>query len=244
MKRTKGYIALIMVGVIILAAGFIPLTRETIVTEEKIKEEIEYREETKTREEVYTEEEIVGTELKEEVLLRESVPVVRSSTMGKTFELTAGDIVRIKAHSDDTMMLSFTGQGDIYMSLEMGTDIEKEFTIEKDGEHTLLYSPASVTKDIVIDFDIVRVYSAPVVEEVEKTRTVEYTEDVPYTKEVPYTEQVTKEEKYTVGYLKYAGIGVIIAGVALFIWESQKRSKLTSKRQKKKKQKQKKKKKK
>lgn len=104
------------------------------------------------------------------------------------------------------------------MSLEMGTDIEKEFTIRKDGEHTMLYSSASVTTDIVINFDVTRIYEAPITEEVEKTRTVEYTEKVPYTEEVPYTEKTAKEEKYTLDLLRYLGAGIAIVGLVLYIW--------------------------
>jgi hypothetical protein len=234
MKRTHLYTVVMILGVVVLAAGFIPLTRTVTATEEKITQVTEYREETKTREEPYTEEVIIGTEPREEVLLRESLPVVRGSTMGESFELTVGDVIIFKAHSDSNMMVSFSGQGEIYMTLEVGTDIEKELTIKKDGEHTLLYSSASVTTDIVIDFDIVRVYSASIVEKVEKTRTVEYTEKIPYTVDVPVTEKVAQEETYTLDYLRYLGIIVIIMGVGLSIWERQKKPKPKKKKQKKK----------
>lgn len=232
MKRTHLYTAIIILGVVVLVGGFIPLTRTVTVTEEKITQVTEYREEAKTREEPYTEEVVIGTEPREEVLMRESLPVVRGSTMGGSFELTAGDVIIFRAHSDNDMMVSFSGQGEIYMTLEVGTDIEKEITIKKDGEHTLLYSSASVTTDIVIDFDIVRMYSAPIVEEVEKTRTVEYTEKVPYTVDVPVTEKVAQEETYTVSYFRYLGIIVIIMGVGLFIWERQKKPKSKKKKKK------------
>lgn len=213
-----------------MAAGFIPLTRREIVTDEKIKKVTEYKEETKTREEIYTEENIVGFETREEVLFRESAPVTRASTLGKTFELTEGDIIKFKAHADNDMMLSFTGQGEIYMSLEIGTDIEKEFTIKKDGEHSLLYSSALVTQDVVIDFDIVRVYNEPITEDVEKTRTVEYTEKIPYTVEVPYTEKTAKEVEYTLDYLKYLGAGVVVAGLAVYVWGFRKQKPKTGKK--------------
>lgn len=225
MKRIHLALVVVIVGLLVVTAGFIPLTKTVVVTEQKTKEVIIYREETKTKVEMYTEEQVIGTESKQEVLLKESIPVVRGSTSGKTFSLTAGDIIIFKAHSTDTMMISFTGQGEIYMSIEMGTDIEKEFTIKKDGEHTMLYSPASVTTDIVIDFDIIRIYEAPITEEVEKTREVEYTERVPYTEEVPYTEKTAKEEKYTLDLLKYLGAGIAIVGLVLYIWG--KRSKKT-----------------
>ena len=218
MKRTTIGIALIVLGVLIVAAGFIPLMRREIVTEEKTKKVTEYREETKTREETYTEEQIIGFETKDEILFKESVPVTRGSTLGKTFELTEGDIIKIKACADSDMMLSFTGQGEIYMSLEIGTDIEKEFTIKKSGEHNLLYSSALVIQDVVIDFDIVRVYNEPITEEVEKTRTVEYTEKIPYTVDVPYTEKTAKEVEYTLDYPKYLGAGVVVAGLAVYVW--------------------------
>lgn len=55
MNRKIG-LAVVIVGLIVLTAGFIPLTREVVVTEEKVKEVTEYREEKKTREEPYTEE--------------------------------------------------------------------------------------------------------------------------------------------------------------------------------------------
>lgn len=215
MERKKAGTVIMVIGLLILAAGFIPLTKTVVVTEEKTRTITEYREETKTKEEPYIEEKVTGTEKKEEVLLRESILVIRTSILGKTFTLTAGDIIRFKAHADGDMMISFTGQGEIYMSGELGTDIEKEFTIKKDGEHTLLYS-APVAKDITINFDIVRVYNAPVVEKVEKTRIVEYKEKVPYTVEEPYTEQRAREEKYNVWYLQYCGIGVAVAGLLLW----------------------------
>jgi hypothetical protein len=218
MKRTTLAALIIVLGLLIAAAGVIPLSRRVIVTEEKVMQVTEYREETKTKEETYYEETVIGTEPKEEVLLHESVPVNRGSTLGSTFTLTAGDIVTIKAHSEGgTMMLSFTGQGEIYMGLEVGEDIDKEFTIKKDGEHSLLYSSADVTNDIVIDFDVTREYEEPITEEEEKTRTVEYTEKVPYTVDVPYTEQTARKETYTLDYLKYTGIVVVILGIALYI---------------------------
>lgn len=46
MNRKIG-LAVVIVGLIVLAAGFIPLTREVVVTEEKVKEVTEYREEKK-----------------------------------------------------------------------------------------------------------------------------------------------------------------------------------------------------
>ncbi len=104
--------------------------------------------------------------------------------------------------------------------MEISKDIEREFIIKEDGGHSLLYSPLSVTKDIVIDFDIVRVYTATTVEEVEKTKTVEYTEKVPYAVEVPSTEEVTKEEKYTLNYLKYLGAALVIIGLGLVVYKS------------------------
>jgi hypothetical protein len=218
MKRTTLAALIIVLGLLIAAAGVIPLSRRVIVTEEKVMQVTEYREETKTKEETYYEETVIGTEPKEEVLLHESVPVNRGSTLGSTFTLTAGDIVTIKAHSEGgTMMLSFTGQGEIYMGLEVGEDIDKEFTIKKDGEHSLLYSSADVTNDIVIDFDVTRKYEEPITKEEEKTRTVEYTENVPYTVDVPYTEQTAKKETYTLDYLRYTGIVVFVLGVALYI---------------------------
>lgn len=219
MERKKAGTVIMVIGLLILAAGFIPLTKTVVVTEEKTRTITEYREETKTKEEPYIEEKVTGTEKKEEVLLRESILVIRTSILGKTFTLTAGDIIRFKAHADGDMMISFTGQGEIYMSGELGTDIEKEFTIKKDGEHTLLYS-APVAKDITINFDIVRVYNAPVVEKVEKTRIVEYKEKVPYTVEEPYTEQRAREEKYNVWYLQYCGIGVAVAGLLFWGFKS------------------------
>ena len=103
MKRTKVSIVIIVVGLLITAAGFVPLTRTSMVTEQKTKEITEYKEETRTKEEPYTEEQVVGTETKEEVLFREQVPVTRGSTLGKTFELTAGDIIKLKAHANDNM---------------------------------------------------------------------------------------------------------------------------------------------
>ncbi|MBU7015942.1 MAG: hypothetical protein HXS44_00420 [Theionarchaea archaeon] len=235
MKRTHLYTAMIILGIVVLAGGFIPLTRTVTATEERITQVTEYREETRTKEEPYIEEVVIGTEPREEVLLRDSIPVVRGSTLGKSFELTAGDVIIFEAHSDSDMMVSFSGQGEIYMTLEVGTDIEKEITIKKDGEHTLLYSSASVTTDIVIDFDIVRVYNAPIVEEVEKTRTTEYTEKIPYTVDVPVIEKVAQEETYTLGYFRYLGITVIIMGGGLFIWERQKKPKSKMKKKQKKK---------
>lgn len=210
---------IIISGLVILAAGFVPLTRTAIVTEEKISEVTEYKEEVRTREEPYTEETITGTETREEPLFQKSVFATRGSTAGETFQLKAGDIIKFKAHADGEMMISFTGEGEIYMSLVIGTDIEKEFTIRKDGQHTLLYSSASVTEDITINFDIVRVYTVPIVEKVEKTRTVEYTEKVPYTVKVPVTEETAREEKYTLNFLRYAGTGVITFGLFLLLFE-------------------------
>lgn len=218
MNRKIG-LAVVIVGLIVLAAGFIPLTREVVVTEEKAKEVTEYREEKKTREEPYTEE-VEKTETKEEVLLRESITVRKASTFGEDFELTAGDKIIFKAHSDDDMIISFFGKKEFYLSMEISKDIEREFIIKEDGGHTLLYSPLSVTEDIVIDFDILRVYTATTTEEVEKTKTVEYTEKVPYTVKVPYTEEVTKEEEYTLDYLKYLGAALVITGLVLVVYKS------------------------
>jgi hypothetical protein len=217
MKHMKIGMIVIILGLVVVLAGFIPLTRRAIVIEEKIMEETEYRKETKTKEESYTEEVITGTESREEILLRESIPVMRGSTSGKRFELTAGDIIKFRAHSDEEMMISFTGQGEIYMSLEIGTDIEREFTVKKDGEYSLLYSSASVLKDIVIDFDIFRIYEEPVTELIEKIRTVEYMETVPYTVQVPYVEKTATEEQYTVTYFKYGGIGLLLVGAIICI---------------------------
>ncbi|MBU7031067.1 MAG: hypothetical protein HXS53_00925 [Theionarchaea archaeon] len=218
MNRTRwSQIIVVVLGVILLIAGFIPFTKTVVITEEKSVEETEYREELKAREEVYTEEEVVGEEEKEEVLWKDSIPVTRASTMGKEFELKKGDIIVFKAHSDDDMMISFTGQGYVYMSIEIGERIEKEFTIMADGAHTLLYSSASVTTDIVIDFTIMRKFIQPIVEAVEKTRVVEYTERVPYTVEVPIVEQSAREEPYTIEGFRYAGMGILVIGIFLLL---------------------------
>lgn len=218
MKRTTLAAIVLVLGLLIVTAGVIPLSRRVIVTEEKVMQVTEYREETRTKEETYYEETVIGTEPKEEVLLHESIPVNRGSTLGSTFTLTAGDTITIKAHSEGgTMMLSFTGQGEVYMGLEVGEDIDKEFTIGKDGEHSLLYSSADVTKDIVIDFDVTRKYEEPITKEEEKTRTVEYTENVPYIVDVPYTEQTARKETYTLDYLKYTGIVVAVLGIVLYV---------------------------
>jgi hypothetical protein len=40
---------------------------------------------------------------------------------------------------------------------------------------------------------------------------------VPYTVDVPYTEQTARKETYTLDYLKYTGIVVVILGIALYI---------------------------
>ncbi|MGD2247166.1 MAG: hypothetical protein PVF58_02085 [Candidatus Methanofastidiosia archaeon] len=219
MKYT-GLIA-VVIGVVLIAAGFIPLTKTVISEETKIKEEIEYTTETKTREEAYTEE-VTTTESKEEILLKESIIAQKGSTAGKEFDLKEGDTIIFKAHSDDDMIISFIGKTEYYISMQMGKDIEEEFTIQEDGRHTLLYSPLSVNKDIVIDFDITRVYTEIKVETVEKTKPVEYTEEVPHTKEVPYTEEVSTEKVYTLDYVRYAGVLVVIIGVVLLVWESRK----------------------
>ena len=215
--KYKGIIA-VALGLVIITAGFIPLTRTVVSEETKTKEITEYREETKTREEPYTEE-VTESETKEEILLKESITVKKGSTSGRDFELTAGDTIIFKAHSEDDMIISFIGKKEFYISMQTSKDIEKEFTIKEDGGHTLLYSPLSVTKDIVIDFDIVRVYTETVVKTVEKTRTVEYTEQVPYTSEVPYTEDVSATETYTLEYLIYVGVVVVIIGLVLLFWE-------------------------
>ncbi|MBU6996617.1 MAG: hypothetical protein HXS41_06470 [Theionarchaea archaeon] len=218
MKRTALATLIIVVGLLVAVAGIIPLSRRVIVTEEKIMQVTEYREENRTKEEIYYEETVIGTESREEILLHESIPVTRGSTLGSTFTLTAGDIVTVKAHSEGgNMMLSFTGQGEIYMGLEVGEDIDQEFTIKKDGEHSLLYSSADVTKDIVIDFDVIRKYEESITEEEERTRTVEYTEKVPYLVDVPYTEQTAGKETYTLDYLRYTGIVIVVLGTALYM---------------------------
>lgn len=225
MKRTKLGTVLIVLGFLLLAAGFVPLTRRVIITEEKIMETVEYKEETKTREETYYEETVVGTESKEEVLLEETITVMPGGTPGTTFELTEGDIIKLEAHADSEIMLTFSGQGEVYLGSEIGTDIEKEFTIKKGGEHTLLYSSRSVTEAAVVDFYLVRVYEEDIVEEVEKTMTVEYTEQVPYTVEVPITEKTAQKEQYTLDYLKYAGIVVVVVGVAVYLSQKPKSKK-------------------
>jgi hypothetical protein len=215
---------LVVIGVIILAAGFVPLTRKVIVTEEKTIQQIEYKEETKTEQETYIEENIIDTETKQEVLLEESISVIGGANLGNTFELTEGDIIALHASSEDKMLLTFSGQGILYIANEVGTNFEREFTIEKTGEHNLLYSSASVAVDIVIDFYVVRVYENPIVEEVEKTRTVEYTEKVPYTVDVPIIERTAKKETYTLGYLRYIGIACIAAGIVAYAMVSQSKS--------------------
>lgn len=217
MKRTTLAMVVIVLGLLVVVAGIIPLNRRVIVTEEKIMQVTEHREESRTKEETYTEETVIRTETKKETLLQEEISVTPGSTLGSTFTLVAGDIITLKAHSEGgSMMLSFTGQGEVYMGLDVGEDIEQEFTIRKDGEHSLLYSSADVSKDIVIDFVVIRIYEEPITEKEEKTRTVEYTETVPYTVDVPYTEQTAKKESYTLDHLKYVGIVVIILGVALY----------------------------
>ncbi len=217
MKRTKLGTILIAMGLLLLAAGFVPLTKRVIVTEEKVIETVEYKEETKTREEPYYEETVVGTESKEEVLLEDTITVMPGGTPGTIFELTERDIIKLEAHADNEIMLTFSGQGEVYIGSEIGTDIEKEFTIKKGGEHTLLYSSRSLTDAAVVDFYLVRFYEEDIVEKVEKTRTVEYTEQVPYTVEVPIIEKTAKKEQYTLDYLKYAGIGVVVVGVVVYL---------------------------
>lgn len=216
-------VAIVIVGLVMLGAGFIPLTRTVTVTEEKVKEVIEYREETtyreetKTKEEPYTEE-VTEDEIKEEVLLRESIDVKKSSTHTERFELTAGEVIIFNVHSEGEMLISFKGVAIAYISI--GKDFEAEVPIEVSGEYTLTYS---TMEDATIDFDIVKTYTVSVVKTVEKTRTVTctenvpYTEEIPYTVEVPYTEDVSKKETYTLDYLKYVGIGITAVGLALFI---------------------------
>lgn len=162
---------LVIGGLVILAAGFVPLTR-TIPEEE--------------------------TESKKEVLLRGPISVAGGSTSGISFELAAGDVIIFKAYADDTMMISFIGQQEFYLSMEIGSTIEEEFIIKEDGEHTLLYSPVSVIKDIVIDFDIVRVYTVDAVKK----------EESGHIKEV--------HQKYTLQPLKFIGVGVVVLGLVLY----------------------------
>lgn len=220
MKHTTVAKALVVVGIIILAAGFVPLTRKVIVTEEKIIQQVKYREETKTREETYIEEKVISTETTQDVLLEDSISVRGGANLGNTFDLDQGDTIILQASSDDRMLLTFSGQGILYIANEVGTDFDKEFTIEKTGEHNLLYSSASVVVDIVVDFYVVRVYEDPIVEEIEKTRTVEYTEEVPYTVDVPIIEKTAKKETYTLNYLRYIGIACIAAGIAVWFVQS------------------------
>jgi hypothetical protein len=212
-------LTVIGIGVILLFAGFIPFTRKAVHTTETMMETTEYREEVRTREEVYTEEKIVGEEEKEEVLWEETITVMKASTMGKEFELNKGDTILFSAHSESDIMISFTGQGHIYMSMDVGRDVEKECVIQADGTHTLLYSSASVREDAIITFKIVRISLQPITESVEKTRTVEYTERVPYTVEVPITEQTLSEVRSTFGELRYCGLGIMVIGGILFIRE-------------------------
>jgi hypothetical protein len=221
MNRVPWSLLIIVIGVLIAIAGFIPFTQTTIVTTETVMEKTEYREEVKTREEVYTEEKIVGEEEREEPLWKETITAHKASTAGREFELKRGDTILFAAHSENDIMISFTGQGHVYMSMEVGTDIEKEFSIKADGTHTLLYSPASVKEDAVIAFHIVRITLEPITESVEKTRTVEYTERIPYTVEVPITEQIPREDRYTITPLRYCGMGIIIIGGILFVWRTQ-----------------------
>lgn len=219
MNLNRKSVFLIILGMILVIAGFIPFTRTDIVTGETLMEKTEYTEEVKTKEEVYTEEQVVGEEEKTETIWKESVTATRASTKGKEFELKKGDTIYLTAHADDTVMISFSGQGYVYLSMEMGTDIEKEYTIQADGTHTLLYSPASVTSDTTIDFEIVRTYVQPIVESVEKTRTVEYTEKVPHTVHVPVTEQTARYEQYTLSYLRYLGVAIMALGGVWIIRE-------------------------
>jgi len=86
-------------GLVLLAAGFVPLTRT-------IPEETE-------------------TGSKKEVLLRGPISVAGGSTSGISFELAAGDVIIFKAHADDDMMVSFIGQKEFYMSMEIGSAIEE-----------------------------------------------------------------------------------------------------------------------
>ena len=231
MKRTKVGTTLIVLGFLLVAAGVIPLTRRVIVTQEKVIETVEYKEETKTRQETYYEETVVGTESKKEVLLEDTVTASPGGTPGSLFDLTEGDIITLEAHADNEIMVTFSGQGEIYISSEIGTDIEKEFVIKKGGQHTLLYSSRSVVESAVIDFYVVRMYEEDIVEQVEKTRTVEYIEQVPYTVEVPITEKTAQKEQYTLDYLRYAGIGVIIIGVVVYLQRPKsKKSKKKSKK--------------
>ncbi|MGD2247187.1 MAG: hypothetical protein PVF58_02190 [Candidatus Methanofastidiosia archaeon] len=224
MNRTIIAKTLVVIGILILAAGFVPLTRKVIVTEEKTIQQIEYKEETKTKQETYIEENIIDTETKQEILLEESISVRGGANLGNIFDLNQGDTIVLHATSEDKMLLTFSGRGILYIANEVGTDFEREFTIEKTGEHNLLYSSASVLTDIVIDFYIVRVYEEPIVEEVEKTRTVEYTEKVPYTVDVPIIEKTAKKETYTLDYLRYLGIVCIAVGVVVYGMVSRSRS--------------------
>jgi hypothetical protein len=55
------------------------------------------------------------------------------------------------------MIISFYGEEDFFISVEITRRIERTFIIRKDGICSLLYSPLSVPNDIMIDFDIVKV---------------------------------------------------------------------------------------
>jgi uncharacterized protein YjeT (DUF2065 family) len=233
MKKEWG-IVLVVVGILLMGAGFYPLRREVRFEEKGVREETWWREETglkevtKTREESYTED-ISKNVFGKEILLKKSVTVPQSTHISISFNLKEGDKIIIKAQSTDNMFISFFGFGMklIFVYMWTGKDYDREFKIDKDGEYTLTYSSFQGTKDIVINFDIVRMGIVVKVEKVQKSRMVEYTEQesyttkIPYTTNVPYTIITEKTEKYNIEALRYVGLFLILAGAFIF-WKNRK----------------------
>jgi hypothetical protein len=231
MKKEWG-IAIFVVGILLAGAEFYPLRREVRIEEKGVREETWWREETelkevtKTREEEYTEE-IKKEEFGEEVLLRKSISVPKSSTSGMHFDLRKGDKIIFRANALSDMIISFYGEEDFFISIEITRSIERTFIIRKDGIYSLLYSPLSIINDIVINFDIVKVGTIIKTEKVQKTRIIEYTEKEPYTTKIPYTTNVPytiiteKKEKYNIEALRYVGLFLVLAGAFIF-WKDRK----------------------
>jgi hypothetical protein len=231
MKNEWG-IAIFVVGILLVGAGFYPLRREVKTEEKGVREETWWREETglkevtKMREESYVEE-VKKEEYIKEVLFKKSGTLMKDIEPLMFFDLKSGDKIIFKLRSSTDISVSFFGEGQKLLYDWKGWLIEKEFEITKDGSYILGLVPLSSFVIPVVNLDLVTVRTIIKVEKIQKTRIIEYTEKVlyttkiPYTTNVPYTIITEKTEKYNIEALRYVGLFLILADAFIF-WKNRK----------------------
>lgn len=92
--------------------------------------------------------------------------------------------------------------------------LNEEWVVPYDGICTFELFPGS-SVEVGFSYSIIR-YAQKTGKIYElRSKIVSYTENVPYTEKVPYIVTVEEQEEYTLDFLKYMGILLIVIGIVI-----------------------------